>query len=84
MDNYHIKPNGTIINNGTGKEVPQWKSQNGYMVVDLELNAKNPINNVHKLVALKYIPRPSKKIKKIRHIDGDRMNNDVSNLEWII
>mgnify|MGYP003633383959 CR=1 FL=1 len=36
---------------------------------------------VHRLVAIAYIANPSNK-KEINHIDGDRSNNDVSNLEW--
>lgn len=37
--------------------------------------------NVHKLVALTYIPNPNN-YSVINHIDGNKTNNSISNLEW--
>ncbi|MCL9637747.1 NUMOD4 motif-containing HNH endonuclease [Bacillus zanthoxyli] len=36
---------------------------------------------VHRLVAITFISKPNGK-DYINHIDGNRLNNDVSNLEW--
>lgn len=51
----------------------------GYMVV--ALGAKN-WKMVHTLVAKTFIPNPENK-PFVNHIDGNKQNNNVTNLEWV-
>lgn len=62
-----------------GKVLSLVKSSHGYAIVPLGKN--KPFNSVHRLVAGAFIPNPENK-PFINHIDGDRLNNMVSNLEW--
>jgi glycosidase len=54
---------------------------NGYYFVSLHKNGKTEVRTIHSLVAETFIPNPENK-RTINHIDGDKLNNNVENLEW--
>lgn len=70
---------GYFINNG--KILKQAKNKKGYPIVYLSKNAKQKTITVHRLVALAFIPNSFKK-PQVNHIDGNKENNYVENLEW--
>ena len=51
----------------------------------IQLKYDEKINRffIHKLVALAWIPRPSKKHTIVTHLDRNLKNNHVSNLQWL-
>lgn len=53
----------------------------GYPKVMLQNPARKMTRRVHRLVAEAFIPNPSG-LATVNHIDGDKTNNAVSNLEW--
>lgn len=55
--------------------------KDGYIHYTLCVKQKNKLFSAHKLVALNYIPNPLNK-PQINHIDGNKQNNYVGNLEW--
>lgn len=50
--------------------------------VGLRKNKKRIMYLVHRLIALTYIPNPENK-PQINHKDGNPLNNNVDNLEWV-
>jgi hypothetical protein len=78
--NYSISNFGNVKNNKTNKLL-KIRFDKGYNRV--RLYNKNIANNhsVHKLVGEYFIPNPKNK-PEINHIDGNKLNNIVSNLEW--
>ena len=58
-------------------------NKKGYKQVTLyDDNGKPKTMRVHKLVALTFIENENN-LPQINHIDGNKLNNEVSNLEWI-
>lgn len=53
----------------------------GYPHVGLTKNGKNHPVRIHRLVANAFLPNPHG-FREINHIDEDKMNNNVNNLEW--
>lgn len=53
----------------------------GYQFVQLYKNNKYKNLMVHRLVAQAFIPNVDNK-PQINHIDGNKLNNNVTNLEW--
>lgn len=54
----------------------------GYLTVNLSKDGKSLNKTVHRLVAKAFIPNPER-LPEIDHIDGDKTNNVVENLQWI-
>ena len=54
---------------------------NGYMVVYLKRDTKRKTKCVHRLVAEVFIDNPNN-LPEVNHIDGNKQNNHVDNLEW--
>jgi hypothetical protein len=56
--------------------------RNNYLFVRLSKDNIKKTFSVHRLVATHFIPNPQNK-PYVNHIDGNRHNNKVSNLEWV-
>lgn len=54
----------------------------GYVSVTLRVRPKPRAMTVHRLVALAFIPNPLG-LPEVNHIDRDKANNRIANLEWI-
>lgn len=59
----------------------QQNSANGYKQINLYKNNKHRTEKIHRLVAEAFIPNPENK-PEVNHIDGDKTNNYIGNLEW--
>lgn len=61
---------------------PSINVQTGYPMVNLLKECKRKSITIHSLVAKTFIPNPENK-KCVNHIDTNRENNIVENLEWV-
>lgn len=85
-----VSKDGQVMNVRTRKILKHYVSETKKVQVLL----KTAFNNVrayyvHRLLAITFIGRPSRRIDKeyaqleVNHIDGNRLNNDLTNLEWV-
>lgn len=53
-----------------------------YLAVHLTKDGEEKVKYIHRLVAETFIPNTGNK-SQVNHIDGNKFNNHVSNLEWV-
>lgn len=57
------------------------KKRRGYVAINLYKNKKLKTFNVHRLVAMAFIPNPQN-LEQVNHLDCNKDNNKVDNLAW--
>ena len=84
---YVFYEDGRIWSEPKGKSNPKGKflkhtsQHHGYTVVSIVERGEKKQRSLHKLMATAFIPNP-KKLPQINHINGNKKDNRLSNLEW--
>lgn len=82
---YFVTTDGRVWTTSRKNGIERWMKQtahkDGYLHVGLWKDRVEHIKRVHRLVAEAFIPNPENK-PYVNHIDGNRQNNHVENLEW--
>jgi len=81
FSNYIIREDGLITNTNTGKSIKVFNHKRGYPTVNLIKQNKVITKMIHRLLAIHFIENPFN-LGTINHIDGDKKNYKLENLEW--
>ena len=79
-ENYSVSTYGKVRNDTTGRILKASKTGHGYRTLRLGSNS-GKLLFVHRLVAEAFLEKPDG-CTEVNHIDGDKDNNSLSNLEW--
>lgn len=78
---YQVSNLGRVTRVTTNRILKSSKHVSGYLMVNLSKNSVTSHQRIHRLVAQAFIPNPENK-PDINHVDEDKTNNNVNNLEW--
>lgn len=87
FEKYEINSKGFIRNIKTKAKKYTYTIKKGYVEVrvkcaKIDNTRKYLSQRVHRLVAILFIDNPFN-FEEVNHIDGDKTNNDIANLEWV-
>ena len=82
--NYEVSNTGLVRNKTTKYILKGRQTPGGYLQVSIKIDETQKFSNryIHRLVALNWIENLKNK-KEVNHIDGNKENNNINNLEWV-
>ncbi len=85
---YEVCDNGDVFSISTNwrgygrRKMTQTTNKHGYIMIRPTLNGKRTAITVHRLVVSAFLPKKPSNKHQVRHLDGNKENNNVSNLAW--
>ena len=79
--NYAITKDGKVWSCNRNKWLKYDKSNKGYLRVTLCKNGKTKHKYIHRLILETYVGKCLKGME-CRHLDGNKLNNELDNLQW--
>lgn len=80
--NYWINEDGEVYNEITKKILTGSVGEHGYKYYRLSKNGKKKMFYAHRLVAETFLEN-NDNLPVVNHIDGNKLNNNINNLEWV-
>lgn len=79
-ENYSVTKNGEVFSHLRNRWLKHYIRKDGYHQIQLRKDGKTILKLIHRLVAKTFLGESK---LTVNHIDGNKNNNHVSNLEWV-
>lgn len=79
---YQYKSRGGVLTSKPAKQLSPYIGNHGYPEIAIQINGKRKKFSVHRLVARAFVEGYAPDLT-VNHIDGNKTNNNASNLEWV-
>lgn len=76
---YYVTKDGRVF---CIREMSLYRCRDGYFRACLSVAGEKIRKGVHQLVAMAFLPSPMPGQNEVRHLDGNKQNNHLSNLAW--
>lgn len=81
---YYATEDGHIYSEHLKRLISEYTDKDGYKKVRLSNgDGSRKVFSVHRLILETFCPNPNSENLQVNHIDGNKANNNVSNLEWV-
>lgn len=80
--NYYVTENSDVVNAKSGRHLTPSPDRSGYMTVHLYRDGHSYPKRVHRLVAETFLEPPTEEAWQVNHINGDKTDNRLCNLEF--
>lgn len=79
---YKISNLGNVYGVKRNRVMKNTPHKDGYLQIKLTKESKRKSFLLHRLIAIHFIENPKNKLE-VNHIDSNRLNNSINNLEWV-
>ena len=80
---YKVSSCGRLMSLRGHHKILKLMDKKGYSVVNMTKNCKQKHFKIHRLVLMAFSPVKDMHKLQVNHIDGNKKNNHLSNLEWV-
>lgn len=81
---YYATDDGHIYSEHLKRNISEYTDKDGYKKVRLSNgDGSRKVFSVHRLILETFIPNENSKNLQVNHIDGNKTNNNLINLEWV-
>ena len=78
---FSVTEKGEVFSKRSNKFLKQVELKSGYLSLATKINGVNKTFRVHREIAKAFLNNPENK-PHVNHKDGNKLNNEVDNLEW--